>query len=476
MDALWGSLLIVINVALAVVASAHAVLFKRDARAALGWVGVIWLVPTVGPLLYAALGINRIRTRARALRRELDVPDLPALAAGRQDAVAASVGEPHLRAVRQVVDRLVLEPVLAGNEVELLHNGDEAYPAMLAAIRAAERSVILTTYIFDNDEAGREFVAALAAAKGRGVEVRVLIDGVGTRYTFPPVTRELRRAGVRHARFLPPLIPWRFPYFNLRTHRKVMVVDGKVAFTGGMNIRIGHVLGKNPTHPIRDLHARVEGPVVSQLLRVALIDWRFAAGEALTGPAWAARTEPAGQLFVRAIPDGPDADFDIVRMTLLGALSAAQRHVRIVSPYFVPEPTLITALGITAMQGIRVDVVMPEHNNLALVQWAATAQLWQLAERGVRLWLSPGIFDHTKLMVVDDAWTLLGSANWDSRSLRLNFELNLECYSRKLAQQANATVDERIAHARELTLEELDQRNLPVRLRDGVARLLSPYL
>jgi cardiolipin synthase A/B len=473
METLLGILLLVLNVTLAILASAHAVLFKRDVRAALGWVGVIWLVPTVGPLLYAALGINRIRTRARTMRRELVGPEIPALESGESDIVAAAVGEPHLRALRHVVDRLVPDPVVGGNRVVLLRDGDEAYPAMLDAIRVAERSIILTTYIFDNDVSGREFVAALAAAMERGVEVRVLIDGVGARYTFPPVTWVLKRARVRYARFLPPLIPWRFPYFNLRTHRKVMVVDGRVAFTGGMNIRVGHVLGKEPSHPIRDLHARVEGPVVAQLLRVAIIDWRLATREALTGAAWAPHAEATGHLYARAIPDGPDADFDIVRMTYLGALASAQRRVRIISPYFVPETALITALGITAMQGIRVDVVMPAKNNLALVQWAATAQLWQLAERGVHLWLSPGVFDHTKLMVVDDAWTLLGSANWDARSLRLNFELNLECYSRELAQQANELIDERIMDAQEVTLETLDARSLPVRLRDGVARLLA---
>lgn len=475
MDSLFATLLGLVHVALSLIASAHAVLYKRDVRATVGWVGVIWLVPTVGPLLYAMMGINRIRTRARALRRELAPADVPALLEEHRGH-PASEDAPHLGAIRNVVDRLVTEPLLPGNRVELLQDGDEAYPSMLAAIDAAERSIILETYIFDNDVAGRTFIDALARAKERGVAVRVLIDGAGLRYSFPPGTLPLRRAGLRFARFLPPLIPWRLPYANLRTHRKVLVVDGEVAFTGGMNIRIGHWLSKEPTHPIRDLHARVEGPVVGQLLRVAMIDWQFAAGESLAGDAWRSDRRAKGEVWARAIPDGPDGDFETVRDTLLGALAAAQHRVRIVSPYFLPDNTLITALGITAMQGIEVDIIMPAKNNLALVQWASMAQLWQLAERGCRLWLSPGVFDHTKLMVVDDGWLMLGSANWDARSLRLNFELNLEIYDGTLAREAHAFVDERLRTAHELSQDELDGRSLPVRLRDGLARVLSPYL
>ncbi len=475
MDSLFATIVGLVHVALSIIASGHAVLYKRDVRAAVGWLGVIWLVPTAGPFLYALLGINRIRTRARALRGELAPRDVPALLKEHPGQPAAPQ-EQHLLAIRNVVDRLVAEPLLPCNSVTLLEGGDEAYPAMLAAIEQARRSIILETYIFDNDEAGRAFIEALARAQRRAVEVRVLVDGAGLRYTFPPATRAMRKAGLRYARFMPALLPWRFPYANLRTHRKILVVDGEVAFTGGMNIRVGHWLSKEPVNPIRDVHVRLEGPVVGQLQRVAMIDWRFASREELGGEAWLSSGSAKGEVWARVIPDGPDGDFETVRMTLLGALAVAQRRVRIVTPYFLPDAALLSALGIAAMQGIEVDIVMPAKNNLALVQWASMAQLWQLAERGCRLWLSDGVFDHTKLMVVDDGWVLLGSANWDARSLRLNFEVNLEVYDAALAAKAHAMVDDRIADASTLTLEMLDGRPFPVRLRDGLARLLSPYL
>ena len=186
--------------------------------------------------------------------------------------------------------------------------------------------------------------------------------------------------------------------------------------------------------------------------------------------------EPAGPVVARGIPDGPDEDFETVRWTLLGALACARSTVRIVTPYFIPDAALVTALNVAALRGVRVDVVLPERLNLPVVQWAATAQLWQVMRPHFRVFLTAPPFDHTKLMVVDGVWSLVGSANWDPRSLRLNFEFDVECYDVALARELDALVDERMSLARQLTLEELEARPLPIRLRDGVARLMSPYL
>jgi cardiolipin synthase A/B len=181
-------------------------------------------------------------------------------------------------------------------------------------------------------------------------------------------------------------------------------------------------------------------------------------------------------VLARGIPDGPDEDFETVRWILLGALATARERVRIVTPYFLPDAALVTAIDVAVMRGIQVDVVLPERGNLPLIQWAQDAQLWQVLERGCRIWLAPQPFDHTKLMVVDGVWTLLGSANWDPRSLRLNFELDVECWDPELGQRAEALVEDRIARARALTLRDVDARPASLKLRDGVARLFSPYL
>jgi cardiolipin synthase len=176
------------------------------------------------------------------------------------------------------------------------------------------------------------------------------------------------------------------------------------------------------------------------------------------------------------VPDGPDEDFEKLRWTLLGALSIARYSVRIVTPYFLPDPPLVSALNLAAMRGVQVDIILPAKSNLPFVGWASRAMWWQVLEHGCRIWLTPPPFDHSKLTIVDDCWVLLGSANWDPRSLRLNFEYNLECYDLALAKQLEELVEAKRKTAHPVTLQEMDDRPLPVRLRDGVARLLTPYL
>lgn len=479
LQSLWSPLVGGLTVLLAIIASGHAILHKSDVRAAAGWAGLIWLVPVLGTVLYVLLGINRIRRRAAELRRETfhlqaSTEELRIHHRGLRDVLPE--GAKHLDALAQLVDRITRVPLAEGNQVDVLVNGDEAFPRMLEAIDAAEDTVALCTYIFDRDRAGQAFADALVRAVGRGVAVKVLVDSVGVRYSVPPMTRTLRRRGVRVARFLHSAVPWRMPYMNLRTHRKILVVDGRVGFTGGMNIRSGHLIRSKPPSPVQDLHFRIRGPVVSQMTHVFAEDWAFTTREMLQGEAWFPPQPEAGPVVARGISDGPDKDMDKLRWAMLGALARARSSVRIVTPYFLPDETLITSLNLAAMRGVRVDIVLPEVNNLPYVQWAACAQLHQVLGHGCKVYLGPPPFDHTKMMVVDGAWSLIGSANWDPRSLRLNFEFNLECYDVGLAETLSRLAEDKIARGRPLTLNEINARSLPVRLRDGVARLASPYL
>ena len=468
----WTVAVAALSLAIALLASAHVVLNKRDVRAALGWIGIIWLAPVIGAAVYLVLGVNRIRRRAAALR-------LPDVRARMPEALRPPPPElppevEHLRTLVALGDGVVRKPLVAGNAVTFLPGGERAYAAMREAIDGAERSVTLSTYIFDPGRAGGAIAEALARAHARGAQVRVLIDAVGVRYGWPPMHRRLLRDGVTTALFLPRFSPGWLPFANLRNHRKILVADGKVGFTGGMNIRDDFL--PPPGKGFMDLHARLEGPVVEHLQSAFAEDWLFTTGEELDGGAFFPPLRAAGPVLARGIPDGPDEDLETVRWMLLGALATARERVRIVTPYFIPDATLVSAIDVAVMRGVQVDIVLPERGNLPVVQWAQTAQLWQVLERGCRVWLSPAPFDHTKLMVVDGVWTLIGSANWDPRSLRLNFELDVECWDPDLGRRAESLVEERMARGRRVGLSDVDARPLPVKLRDGVARLFSPYL
>ena len=470
----WPHLVAGFDFLAALLASIHALLHKRDSRAATLWLATIWFLPVLGPLLYLALGVNRIRRRAISLgvhpTRLRPLPEhlgesLPS-------------GVEHLEMLARVVGRVVAQPLTPGNRIQPLLNGDEAFPAMIAAIESARTSISLATYIFDNDDSGKQFVGVLARAVARGVAVRVLIDAAGARYSWPRITHPLKQARIPYATFLASSLfaPWRVATINLRNHRKTLVVDGRTAFTGGMNLRHGNVLADQPRHPVQDLHFRVEGPVVRRLQEAFANDWTFTTGEMLGDEVWFPELQESGNLIARVITDGPDADYDKLRWTLLAALAEAQTSVRILTPYFLPDQALVTALNLAALRGVRVDIILPAINNLPVVHWASRAQWWQVLDRGCHLWLTPPPFDHSKLMIVDGHWVLLGSANWDARSLRLNFELSVESYGRAFADEMGRIIANKLRGAREVSLAEVDGRSTPVKLRDAIARLFAPYL
>jgi cardiolipin synthase len=459
-------------------AAGHALLTKRDARAATGWIGLILLVPLLGWIIYFLFGINRIQRRAETLRSGGHVTGELSGPTGAE--LSHMAGTDHgLRQLERLMElggAVSQMPYSPGNHLTLLTNGDEAYPAMLEAIARARHSIALSTYIFNHDKAGKTFIQALREAKERGVKVRVLIDGVGSHYSFPSAVYYLHEAGIPCERFLHSFLPWQMPYLNMRNHQKILVIDGAEGFTGSMNIAEGNLTAQEPAHPILDRHFKVEGPVVGQLMRTFAHEWRFVTGEILTGPLWFPPLERKGDLIVRGLPSGPDLPRNPLRWMLLGAIAQAQESIRIVTPYFLPDSTLRAALSVAAMRGVKVDIVLPANNNLFYMKWAMLPQFEELLETGCRIYETEGPFDHTKLTAIDGLWSFLGSANWDARSLRLNFEFNLEAFGRSLAEDIDREIGARIARARPLTISALQERSVALKVRDNIARLFSPYL
>ncbi|WP_342105778.1 phospholipase D-like domain-containing protein [Methylobacterium sp. SI9] len=457
----------IIGFILAIGVTLHALQRKRRVSVAVGWIGLAWLSPIFGTALYLTFGINRVSRRARRLRtKPSDAAHLP----DTDDAVVPEALWPLDRAIRRITGL----PAFAGNTVQMFRNGDAGYPAMLAAIREAEASIGLSSYIFKDDPTGLEFCDALVEAQARGVQVRVIIDGIGGGYFRAPVYRRLTAAGVPAALFMHSALPWRMPFLNLRSHKKLLIVDGRIAFTGGLNIWHANRVALKPAHPIRDTHYRLTGPVVEQLAAAFAADWAFVAGENLDGPPWFVDLEPDGDSVARAVTSGPDADVEKIEQVILQALACARKTVRFVTPYFLPDELITGALAQAATRGITVDVIIPRVSDHHFIDWATRAHLDPLLRAGVRVWLDEPPFDHSKVMVVDEIWCFVGSANWDMRSFRLNFELNVEIIDAALAAELDAFMRGKMETR--LSREDLAARSMPVRLRDAGVRLLLPYL
>ena len=477
MDHVLIALVVASSCLLSLVSAGHALLHKRDSRSALVWVSLNLTLPLLGPFFYWCLGVNRLSRRARIWQesgRRLSGADIYPLESHQAAAPQLPDAAKHLHDLHVLADRLVTTRLREGNRITPLIDGEEAYPAMLVAIRRAQESINLSSYIFDGNGIGATFVTHLIEAAERGVEVRVIIDALGEKYSRVSPHNAFRGTAVRFEHYLPLR---HGAYINLRNHRKLLVIDGREAFTGGMNISDRHLTATTATaHAVRDMHFCVQGPVVADLQRAFLEDWHFITGERLDNPLFFPVIEQQGNALVRCISDGPDKDFRKLEQLIMGALSCAKAQVSIMTPYFIPDRSLTSALITAALRGVDVRIVLPGLNNLPFVHWASRSLLWELLANGIRVFYQPAPFVHTKLLLVDKIWALVGSANLDTRSLRLNFELNMSVFETCFSAAIGRHFDQAFFAAHEITLHELEQCPLPYKLRDNFARLFSPYL
>ena len=456
----FGPILLSVYVLTAGIASLHALLTKSDPRSALSWIAVCSLIPYGGVVLYALFGINRVR-RPQMTQWATSAP------LGTEPAFAAP-----LAGQARIGDALTRRPLESGNVLETLHDGEEAFPRMLAALAAARNSVWLATYIFQTDRVGRQFVDALAAAARRDVQVRVLVDGIGEWYDSPHVVPLLRRAGVRAERFLPPRLLPPSLSLNCRNHRKILVVDGAVAYIGGMNLG-GREVGGSTGHRMSDIHFRLRGPIVRQLGEVFAEDWLFATSEVLTEAPPQSRQ---GNSVCRAVTGGPDGDVDKLLLIILSAVASAERQVQIMTPYFIPPLELVAALEAAALRGLEVSVVVPRRSNLRYIDWATLHWIPALVRRGVRVYLQEPPFSHAKLFVIDARYAHVGSVNVDTRSLRLNFEIAVEVYDDEFCGALAEFIAQHTRSAPTLTAASVEEMGFPERLRNALCWLISPYL
>ncbi|MBW8320382.1 MAG: PLDc N-terminal domain-containing protein, partial [Rhizobium sp.] len=341
----WPHILAFLSITMGAAAAIHAAMTKREVRSAIGWVGVIVLSPLLGALIYAVAGVNRIRRKSLISRRALHLDELWRTLSHygvSRDEVETRFGS-RMAGLKTLGDRVAKHALSSGNRIDMLSSGDETYAAFCAAIDAAERSIILETYIFDRDTAGLRVADRLIAAHKRGVSVRVLIDAVGARYSVPSIPGYLAEGGVTVAAFNGKVVAGlRLPYANLRTHRKILVVDGAVALLGGMNIRAAF----EGDEAARDTHFRLTGPAVADLFAVAAEDWHFETGHILNGDVRnvAPNTaEPGTPSFLRTEVSGPHTNLETNHKKMMGAISVAEKTIRIKSHYFNTHNILIAA-------------------------------------------------------------------------------------------------------------------------------------
>ena len=461
------------HIFVATTTTVHALLNKSDVRSVIGWIGVAWLSPGFGGILYYAFGINRVARRAK---NKNDHPAYLSVHASHNSSVSTKRLTKTLTVFSNAGRQLSGNAVLGGNSFDVLQNGDDAYPKMLTEIENAVNSVCLATYIFRSDVVGHQFADALIRAHQRGVEIRVLIDAVGGGFFSSRVIRKLKSHGVNVARFTFNRRQWSMAFINLRNHKKLLIIDGRKGYVGGLNLGAENSTLYFRKPIVRDIHFQLCGPVVSQLMQDFARDWEFATDELLDAAFWWPQPKVCGDHDFRVMSSGPDEDVGKIETLFALAITAAKSRVRIVTPYFLPDAKLTEAMRLAVLRGVRIEVVLPAKSDHVVVDWAVRSHLSFLKGHGLHYFLAKAPFDHTKLLTVDDHWCAFGSPNWDARSLRLNFELLIECYSPEMVASLNNLIDEKILAARQLLTDELSNQFLLAKIRNAIARLFLPYL
>ncbi|MGH7995569.1 MAG: cardiolipin synthase [Opitutaceae bacterium] len=466
---------IVLGADLLSVATIPSVLVRRSRRplAALSWILVLLAIPLGGLLAWWLLGRTHLQRPARKrkrTRRRMDAehPELP----------------PHPQEVPQIF-REVLPFALQGDQrrtqgvfppaeatgVQVFADGAEAYAAFEAAIAQARTEIRALYYIWQPDETGRRIAAALAARARAGVAVRILVDEVGSRGFLRLLAKPLRAAGAEVAGFLPASFrPWA-PTFNFRNHRKLLLVDGRWAFTGGMNI------GREYERDWSDQCIRLSGPALRSLDEVFQEDWFFATNRSLDDlPGHEEPGPPHPRAVCVVIASGPDRMERRVHDGFFMAIMSARRRIWLTTPYFVPDASVLDALRAAAMRGVDVRILAPRRNDVRLVTLASRSCYEPLLQAGVRVFEYLPRFQHTKNLLVDDELAVIGSANVDTRSFRLNFELACFLASRELNRTFGALFEEGLSRSQEVRPAELSQRSLFEKCLESAANLLSPLL
>jgi cardiolipin synthase len=453
-------LLTYLGFALALVLLAHLLQQQRSPSSTMAWLLVILLLPYLGVPLYLMFGGRKMRRMAR--RKE----QVYAHSSG-----IASASLPGGAAARTLAS-FGLPPATAENQVTLVQTGEEAYRQLCQLIAEATLSIDITTYILGTDAVGRTLVERLAQRAAEGVDVRLLLDSVGSWRVHRRFLAPLRAAGARVAFFMPVIhVPFR-GRANLRNHRKLVVVDNRRAIIGGMNLA-GDYMGPTPEPKRwRDLSLVLAGPAVADLSDLFRSDWRFATGEDL-GPAPRVATLPlASDCAAQVVASGPDVAGDPLYETLLAVLFKASRRIWVVTPYFVPDEMLARALELAARRGVDVRLILPHHSNHRSADLARVGFLRQIYNAGGRILLYDPVMLHAKAVIVDEELAIIGSANMDMRSLFLNYEVALFLYG-------PAQVNEIASWAESLRADSrlgLPSQSWTAELGENVVRLLSPLL
>ena len=457
------------------------VLENRSPLKTISWVLVLVLLPFVGMIFYLFFG-QEYRKKKMFSRKGLgDLEKLRKLTQDQLDLLPHNYD--HLSG--PVYQKLHLVKLLLSNsnalltddnEVTVLKNGEQAFTAMFRAMENARHHIHVEFYIIENDTIGNQLRELLILKAREGVEVRVIFDDVGSWQLPKKYIRSLKEAGVRIDCFMKVRFPMLTSRVNYRNHRKIIVVDGEVAFVGGLNIADRYLHGCRKLGGWRDTHLMLKGGAATGLQVVFMADWFFVSKEILMGEKYFRHfTHGEGKL-VQIVASGPDSDWESIGQAYFSAIASARERVYVATPYLIPTPEIANAMKVAALGGIDVRILLPQQSDAITPKWSTDSYVEELLEAGVKIYFYQPGFMHSKLIVVDGVFSSVGTANFDFRSLETNFEVNAMMYDEMVASVLENQFLQDLEQSREVRLDEWQERHWWAKVKESFARLLSPVL
>ena len=455
---------------------------RGDPMKTIAWLMVVTFVPLLGIILYFFFGKNYRKEKIFSRKELADSEQIKMLAqyqpGNKSDATnwpdKAAADKAHIMQMLYNSDKVLLTE---RNRVKILVNGKVTFENIIKELEKAEKHIHLEYYIIEDDHIGNEIRRILIRKAREGLEVRVIYDDIGCWSLSDEYILSLKKAGVR----IFPFMPVRFPYFtnkvNYRNHRKIIVIDGKVGFVGGLNIADRYISGSEEIGPWRDTHLKIKGEAVYSLQSVFLLDWFFVSKRNIHDQdQYFPRMDITDQHLMQIVASGPDSDWASIMQTFFSAIATAKSYIYISTPYFLPNESILTALRTAALSGVDVRMLLPEQSDSKLVHWSSFSFIGELLDAGIKVYLYRKGFTHSKLMIVDDAFCSIGTANMDIRSFDQNFEINALIYDQRMTIAMRNIFMNDIKDLKYININDWDERPRWVFFRESVARLFSPLL
>lgn len=454
---------------------------RRDPVKALSWIMVVTLLPVAGLVIYVLFGRNHRKEKMFNRKEISDLQQIEYLCSEQLKEII----DPDIQHVDEIEHNKDIITLLLNNnkslltvrnKVKILNNGKAKYTALFDAIRDAKESIHLEYYIFDNDRIGKRILNLLREKVKQGVEVRLIYDDVGSWGLKSRHVRRIRRDGIEVYGFMPVAFPWFTSKANYRNHRKIVVVDGRIGFTGGINVAERYLKGTK-FGPWRDTHLRIEGDAVNMLQAIFVTDWYFVSSKKLLNdPKYFPKTRIRTHSPIQIASSGPDSDWASIMQAYFAAINKARKSIYVSSPYFMPNQAILTALKVASLSGVDVRILLPYRSDSRIVYWATRSYISELMDAGIKIYFYCKGFNHSKFIIIDDIFCSVGSANMDYRSFEDNFEVTAVMYDPRVAVELTGEFLKDIEDSVLVTREAWDNRSNWHAMWEALARLLSPLL